>query len=90
MNKQEEIREGIAIWLYNHEMSGGKEWWQLWLDLPEGKKYEYRCYALNLTQKLHSQGVVLLEERVQRYSEKTGEPVEPTPYKILTSLVYND
>jgi len=27
------------------------------------------------------------EIRVQRYSEQTGQPIAPTPYKILTSLI---
>lgn len=35
---------------------------------------------------LASKGVCLLEDRVQRFSEKTGQPVEPIPYTILTSL----
>jgi len=27
------------------------------------------------------------EVRIQRYDEQTGQPVEPTPYKILTAVI---
>ena len=36
---------------------------------------------------LNDNGACLLEERLQRYSEKTGHRIKPRPYKILTSLI---
>ncbi len=63
MTRQEEIRDKAAIWLYNHEMSGQRGFWTLWLDLPESTKWEYRSYALNLLEHLSSKGCVLKVER---------------------------
>ncbi len=62
MTKQEEIMEGIAIWIYNYEMSATKSWWALWLDTPDDVKNHYRSCANELMKKLHSEGCVLKVE----------------------------
>ena len=53
----------------------------------EDEVFDEYAIADGILNYLHSQGVVILEERVQRYSEQTGQPIEATPYKILTSLI---
>ncbi|KKN62165.1 hypothetical protein LCGC14_0514440 [marine sediment metagenome] len=59
ITKQEEIREGVAIWLYNYEMSGKHTSWSLWLDIEEDLKYHYRGCVNELMKKMDKQGVVL-------------------------------
>lgn len=83
MKKQEEIREGVADFLTGNlfmlEQEFGDGSWTV-----REKALEEADEILSY---LDSQGGVLLEERTQRYSEQTGQPIEATPYKILTSLI---
>ena len=60
---QEKIREGIAIHLYNFEMSGRQEGWIMWLDLPEEMKALYRGSADMLAHRLDKMGVVIKVKR---------------------------
>ena len=46
-----------------------------------------RKMGIDQLKKMDAQGVVILEDRVQKFSEKTGQSIEPVPYKILTSLI---
>jgi len=72
VTKQEEIRDEIkSIWLAWH----GKD--ALVAPLVVKDILEY----------LRSRGVVILNERVQRFSEKTGQPIQPQSYEILESLI---
>jgi len=76
MTKQEEIREWVSgcVRAVRNDRS------------PQAECL-FEAATKNILEGLHSRGVVLLEDKVQKYSEQTGQPIEPTPYKILTSLI---
>ena len=65
MTKQEEIREGIAQWLYcqYRERRIGENWTFDWEKVSEEIKDKFREHTKNLAQYLHSQDVVLKVDR---------------------------
>ncbi|KKN03724.1 hypothetical protein LCGC14_1104830 [marine sediment metagenome] len=102
MATKEEIREGLAeieheqwiVWSKAVAPAVSPErrarWAKLWIpysELTEEQKDQDRVWADKVLLFEDSQGVVMLEGRVQRYSVQTGQPIEATPYKILTSLI---
>ena len=75
MPKQEEIMEGIYKIIIKHDYSPLEQFdWE-------------RDLVKQIVEFLHSQRVVILEERIQGYSEQSGQPIKPSPYRILTSLI---
>jgi len=59
IDKRAEIREGIAIWVYNYEMSGKGTMWALWVDASSDIKYHYRSCANEMMRLMDEQGVVM-------------------------------
>ncbi len=59
-----------------------------WATKPDGEKMELSEESKDwIIDEISVLAFGVFEEKVQRYSERTGKPVEPTPYKILTSLI---
>ena len=90
MTKQEEIREGLLGYLGCPLENQPYESWNCehW-----DEEYGCNCCSIKIPTAnyiltyLHSQGVVLLVEREQKYSEQTGAPIKPTKYRILEPLI---
>lgn len=82
MTKQEEISKWFCKYLaqFNGQLN--------YDNLPQYRKDGYKMMVKeDIMPYLHSQGVMVLVEREQKYSEQSGAPVEPTKYKILEPLV---
>lgn len=76
MTKQEKIRGGLITFLETD------------VDAIGAIIYHTEdALASRVLAYLHSQGVVILVEREQKYSEETGALIKPTKYKILQPLI---
>ena len=72
MSKQKEIRGGME---FIAEKGFGLDW-------------NSSVYLVDfMLEYQHSQGVLVVVEREQKYSERTGAPIEPIKYKILETLI---
>lgn len=72
MTKQEEIREGMAGWLWDNRAGETtvQDWFDNWADLPKTRKNSFRKDASKLIKYLHSQGVVIQVEIPRHPSDR--------------------